>query len=59
LDEALAPASTVDHDHLSLGLVRLHDAVRLADFLEAEDPHRLDIEATSRGVRRDLLQRHI
>ena len=31
----------------------------LADLLEAEDPGWLDMEAAGRGIRRDLLQRHV
>ena len=31
----------------------------LTDLVEAEDPGRLDVEPTSRSVRRDLLKRHI
>ena len=34
-------ASIVDHDHLPPGLVRLHDAVRFLDVLEAEHARRL------------------
>jgi hypothetical protein len=33
-----AQVSVVDHDHLSVGLVGLHDAVRLTDLVEAENP---------------------
>ena len=32
--------SVVDHDHLSAGLVGLHDAMRFADLVEAEDAER-------------------
>src|SRR5262245_6890790 len=47
------------HDHLSIGLIRLHDAMRLADLLEPEDARRLDIEPAGRSVRSNLLKRHI
>jgi hypothetical protein len=39
------------HDHLAAGLVGLHDAVRLTDFVKPEDPGRLDIKPPRRRVR--------
>ena len=44
----------MDHDHLSTGLVGLHDAMRLTDLVETEDPDRLDVEPACRSVRRNL-----
>src|SRR5262245_10287443 len=58
-DTGLSRLSVVDHDHFAAGLVRLHDAVRFTDFVEAEDSDRLDVEPTSRGVRGDLLKGHV
>ena len=49
----------VNDDHLSLGLVGLHHAMRFTDFLEVKDPRRLDIEPTGCGIRGDLLKRHV
>src|SRR5258708_3324782 len=53
------PLHSVNDDHLAAGLVRLHDAVRLMNLAETEDPHRLDVEPTGRGVRGDLVKRHV
>jgi hypothetical protein len=33
------------HNHLSIGFIRLHDAMRLADLFEAEDAPRLGFQA--------------
>src|SRR5215813_1598580 len=41
-----AATSVVNDDHLSSSLVRLHDAVSFTDFIEAEDPGRLDVQPT-------------
>ena len=49
----------MDNDHLSTGLVGFHDAMGFTDLVEAKDPGRLDVEPTSRSVRRDSLKRHI
>src|SRR5215470_14750698 len=51
--------SVEDDDHLAAGLVGLHDSMRLADLFEAEDPQRLHVETSGRGVSRDLLQGHV
>src|SRR5262249_53482999 len=51
--------SAVDHDHLSAGLVGLHDAVSFTDLVEAEDSDRLDVEPTGRGLGGDLLKGHV
>jgi len=45
--------------HLAARFAGLHHSMSLADLLEAEDPGWLDIEAAGRGIRRDLLQRHV
>ena len=44
------------HDyHFPLGLIRLHDAVRLPDVLEAEHPRRLRLVTACLHVGRDSL----
>src|SRR6516225_4737398 len=47
------------HDQLATGLICLHDPVSLSDAVEAEDLDRLGIELPGRGVRGDLLERHV
>src|SRR5262249_11419687 len=54
-----AATSVVNDDHLSSSLVRLHDAVSFTDFIEAEDPGRLDVQPTRSGVGCDLLKRNV
>ena len=54
-----AATSVVNDDHLSSSLVRLHDAVSFTDFIEAEDPGRLDVQPTRSGVCCDLLKRNV
>jgi hypothetical protein len=54
------PASArTDRRHLSTGVVRLHDVMRLADIVEAEDPKRLDIVPAGGGLCCNLQQRRI
>src|SRR5215831_5322109 len=48
-----------EHDHLPLGLIRLHDAVRLLDLLEAEHARRLRAVAARLHVGRDRLEGHV
>jgi hypothetical protein len=48
-----------DHHHLAASFVGLHDAMRLADFLEAKDPGRLRLETPRRHQFGDLLERHV
>ena len=57
--EAPPARSAVDDDHLAAGLVCLHHAVRLTNLFEAEDPRWLDVEPAGRGIRGNLLKRHI
>src|ERR1700751_2095266 len=59
LSNELAGQGVENDDHLSAGLVGLHDTVRLMDLFETEYPDRLDVKATGRSIRSDLLQRHI
>jgi hypothetical protein len=49
--------SAVDDDHFPVGLVGLHDAMSLTDFVEAKDPRRLGVEPASRNVLGDFLRR--
>jgi hypothetical protein len=49
----------VDYDHLAAGFVGLHHAMGLSDVLETEDSGGLDVEPTGRGVRGNLLKRHV
>ena len=49
----------MNDDHLAAGLVCLHHAVRLTNLLEAEDPGWLDVEPAGRGIRGNLLKRHV
>src|SRR5438034_8986934 len=51
--------SAVDDDHLSAGLIGLHDAMRFADLLEAKHAGRLCLEPARRHLARDFLQRHV
>src|SRR5262249_10772964 len=51
--------SIVDHHHLAARFVGFHDAMRLADLVEAEDPGRLRLETPSRHLYSNLLERHI
>src|SRR5262245_60788341 len=59
LSALLPRRSSVDDDHLPAGLVRLHDAMRLADLLEAEDARRLRLQPARRHVLGELLQRDV
>src|SRR5262249_44926409 len=59
LEETTDGLSAVDDHHLPAGLVGLHDAMRFADLLEAEDPGGLRIEAPGRHLFGDLLERHV
>jgi hypothetical protein len=51
--------SAVDDDHFPVGLVGLHDAMSLTDFVEAKDPRRLGVEPASRNVLGDFLKRDV
>src|SRR5215468_2527979 len=51
--------SIVDHHHLAARFVSFHDAMRLADLVEAEDPGRLCLETPSRHLCGNLLERYI
>jgi hypothetical protein len=46
----------VHDNHLSAGLVRLHDAVSFTDFLKADVSHRLDVQPAGCGIRGNLLK---
>src|SRR5437870_12708954 len=47
-------------DHpLPAGLIRLHDAMRFADLLEAKHAGRLGLEPARRHLLRNFLQRHV
>src|ERR1700742_979156 len=48
-------ASFPDHNHLSPGLIGLHDAMGFVDLFEAENPDRFDTEPACRGIRSILL----
>src|SRR5262249_62320496 len=48
-----------NHDHFSLGLIRLHDTVRLPDVLEAEHAGRLRFVIDCLHVGRDGLGVHV
>src|SRR5262245_27030430 len=59
MSASLTRRSVVDDDHLTAGLVRLHDAMGLADLVEAEDAGRLRLQSAGRHVLGDLLQRDV
>src|SRR5579885_2392538 len=49
----------MNDEHPAAGVVGLHEAVRLADLVEAEGSHRLDVEPAGSDVCGDLLQPHV
>src|SRR5215468_10403772 len=53
-------ASGVHHDHhLPFGLASLHDSMRLADLIEAEDARWFRLQAAGRHLIRNFLERHV
>src|SRR5262249_60508597 len=51
--------SSMNNNHLATGLVGFHHAVGFTDFVEAEDPRRLDVDPAGRGVLSNFLKRDI
>jgi hypothetical protein len=49
----------IDVVELFATLVGFHNAARLADLVETEDPHGLNVEPTGCGVRGDQSKRHV
>src|SRR5436190_11793494 len=59
VDSWLGRGSGVNHDQFPFGLVGLHHTMGLADLFETECSGGLDVEPTGRGVRGNLLKRHV